>query len=301
MPKRPVKPADRTASPRFRQRKRGKAMQGSLRDFSRQPLTDAEQDALWATVSNAEPIATAILGVAMVEHELERLLQRRFPRNDEKTWKLLVAESGPLGSLHTKILAGYAFRIYDNDVKHNLEIIQEIRNGFAHSKRLLSYDHDLIITRLRTVRIAKGFTKRWHPYLMDITSGKADGKTAYVNICLILTHYLLKAQTRAAQTSARKAERRARATLAKSPYLGLFAALAVPHELPPIGSLGSILGHQNGDPKSPAQLQSLSRASGPRAMEERQQGQMNAASPCALFAFAMRGIFYNPRFAQSSA
>jgi hypothetical protein len=58
------------------------------------------------SIFKADPVATAILGGVMVEHELEVLLRRRFLRNDDKVWKELIGDHGPMSSFSAKILMG---------------------------------------------------------------------------------------------------------------------------------------------------------------------------------------------------
>ena len=62
-----------------------------LRDLSRKWPTDEETAALVEHfASNSTPIVTAILGAALLEYELERMLRPRFRRQDEDTWKQMV-------------------------------------------------------------------------------------------------------------------------------------------------------------------------------------------------------------------
>jgi hypothetical protein len=95
-----------------------------LRDYSRLPPSPEEADDTRKALQRIElhPIAVAILGAITAEHELDELLRRRFKRNDDETWKELVSDNGPFGSFYAKIIAGYAFSIYDDKIRDDLHI-----------------------------------------------------------------------------------------------------------------------------------------------------------------------------------
>ena len=121
-----------------------------LRDLSRSQLEIADVYALSeAFVKGEHPVATAILGACLVEHYLELLLRSKIKRKDDKTWKMLLADSGPLRSFDCKIVAGYALGIYDAGMHNDLHIVRRIRNAFAHSKKLIQLDHPAVVTELK--------------------------------------------------------------------------------------------------------------------------------------------------------
>ena len=123
-------------------RNRGKP-KPSLRDYSRVRLSSEQKISLIKTIGTVthHSIVTAILGCVIVEHDLDVLLRRRFKRNDDETWKSLQDEKGPLQTFYSKIVLGYAFKIYDEKVVKDLNIIRTIRNAFAHSRMLLNFEH----------------------------------------------------------------------------------------------------------------------------------------------------------------
>jgi hypothetical protein len=131
-------------------RNRGK-QKPKLADLSRTSPTWEEAEALFDAFLAAPPIAKAIIGAAMVEHELEQLLRQRFARKDNETWAALISDHGPLATFDQKITAGYAFRIYDDATRHNLSIVRKIRNTFAHAKKPTTFGHELIAGELRKV------------------------------------------------------------------------------------------------------------------------------------------------------
>jgi DNA-binding MltR family transcriptional regulator len=191
-------------------------------------------------------IVTAILGCALVEHELDALLRRRFKRRDDKTWELLVGENGPLSSLHSKILAGYAFGIYDEKLKDELNIIRVIRNTFAHSKRLVNFADPLIQEEIEASVVLSRKVRRL--FMKD--RSEAAGKAAYISLCYTVALKLMRRYTRVITEQ----NRRDRKKLDKSPILrALMAGVSPPQSRRVLTSLLSGV-EQNDDPKSPAPI-----------------------------------------------
>ena len=156
-----------------------------LRDLSRiQPEFHEAMDVSNALGKEAHPIATAILGAVMVEHELETLLRFRFKRKDDKTWAMLVAENGPLNSFSSMVLAGYALGIYDESMRNDLHIVRNIRNAFAHSKRLIHFDNPLIVKELERATRSYLSKKFWKLAKVQ-PQGAAEFSSRYVLLCSV--------------------------------------------------------------------------------------------------------------------
>jgi hypothetical protein len=109
-----------------------------ISDISRTPPTKEELKALHNILDESfgslHPVAAAILGSAIVEHELEAELRRRLKCTDE-IWNELTSDIGPLRSFHTQIAMGRALRLYGDDVRFDLDLVRNIRNQFAHAKK----------------------------------------------------------------------------------------------------------------------------------------------------------------------
>jgi DNA-binding MltR family transcriptional regulator len=179
-------------------------------------------------------ITIAILGAVMVEHELDTLLRRRFKRKDDNTWDELVSDRGPLSSFYAKIVAGYAFAIYDKNVRHDLDIIRTIRNTFAHSKKLIEFDDDLIVAELVKAHFLNKRLKRSLRRANVVEAGKA----AYISICQSVALKLLQRRVRATLASRKRMERKLRQSpFANALAYGRSTSLAVSR----IGGLGSFL------------------------------------------------------------
>jgi hypothetical protein len=134
-----------------------------IHDLSRSPSTDDEMRAVWSALAKEEhaisPIVAAILGMACVEYRVEKLLRKRFLRNNDDEWAALTGDDGPLGTFSKKVLCGYAFKICDQNIYKQMNYIRVIRNQFAHAKRIITFKNKLIIDELRKASIATS-TKR---------------------------------------------------------------------------------------------------------------------------------------------
>ena len=179
-------------------RNRGKP-KAKLSDLSREPLTIEESHALTAALSaDAHPITAAVLGSSSVEHELELSLRKRIPRRDETLWKVLTADVGPLSSFHRKIEMAYALKIVDEKTRNDLHIVRNVRNAFAHARRLMDFNHPLVVKELRSAKaLFKKDTKDTRSMPM-----RRIYQSAFLILCLRLTLKLIKKRTGRIKTSA---------------------------------------------------------------------------------------------------
>ncbi len=177
-----------------------------LRDLSRKWPTYEEKSALLDHLASSDaPIVTAVLGAALLEQEIERMLRPRFRRQDDDTWKELTSDNGPLGTFNLKIMAGYAFGTYDDTIKDGLNTVRAIRNVFAHTKKLLDFSDELIINELNKVCLPKQkrsiFYKDLSHYVRDATG---DPQQRYKDLCFILDTELLAKRTRNIEAKLRR-------------------------------------------------------------------------------------------------
>jgi DNA-binding MltR family transcriptional regulator len=87
---------------------------------------------------------TAILGIGILETELEPMIRQRLQRKDDATWEKLTEDIGPLKSFHSKIVMAYALGIIDETMRENLHIVRRVRNVFAHAKILIDFTEETI-------------------------------------------------------------------------------------------------------------------------------------------------------------
>lgn len=91
--------------------------------------------------------AAAIIGGGYVEERLLRALKGHLRRN-EKTFSWLFHHSGPLASFEAKIKLGILVGLLTEEFAHDLSIIKDVRNRFAHQLDLRSFETDSIRDKL---------------------------------------------------------------------------------------------------------------------------------------------------------
>jgi hypothetical protein len=187
-------------------RNRGKR-KPRISDLSRALPSSEELSALVKLMDTGKlhPITAAILGAGLVEHELEVQLRRRFLRNDDTTWSELTGDQGPLGSLFAKIATGYAFRLFGEELRTNLDIVRVIRNQFAHSKKPFDFSHPLIIKELGKTREIAGFRKDFRSWVRHNAHGP---QSAYLSLCVLLACALTRKGTESALARIRRLKRK---------------------------------------------------------------------------------------------
>lgn len=191
-----------------------------LRDLSRKAPSDEESDEVHAAFASnaASPLVIAILGQAMVEYELDRLLRSRFPRIDDSGWSELTEDRGPFRNFDAKILAGRAFKLYDDDTKDHLNRIRNIRNAFAHAKMLIAFDNPLVLKELRNAALPTRQHSRLRKEVSRVRSTKISGQESYRLLCVAVFIVLAKRQIRGLKASTKNYQRRMNRAEARNPF-----------------------------------------------------------------------------------
>lgn len=97
------------------------------------------------------PRAAAILAVASLEDEIERLVRSRFPEETSNRLWNKIAGPGftPLGSLKAKADMAQAFGFFGPKTRSTIEGISAIRNKFAHKPGVRNFDHPLVLSQCK--------------------------------------------------------------------------------------------------------------------------------------------------------
>lgn len=78
----------------------------------------------------------AIVLAAVVERSVEKLLRKNL-REDGASG--LYKYGGPMGDFGSKIMMGYAMRLFGLNTRRDLNIIRHLRNQFAHSRKPIEF------------------------------------------------------------------------------------------------------------------------------------------------------------------
>jgi len=93
---------------------------------------------------------------AEIELYLELAILTKLTKNDKDTINILVGRDGPPGSFYAKIHLAYAMGIIDDDVCHDLNIIRNVRNAFAHAPSPIEFYTEEIESEVKNLRCVKG-------------------------------------------------------------------------------------------------------------------------------------------------
>lgn len=96
--------------------------------------------------------AVAIVGAALVEDRLADGLER-FMRPDKKTFERLTDFTGPLGSFSQKSSMAYMLGLVSKMAFEDLEVMRKIRNKFAHSLAIASFETPVIKSKLNSLQL----------------------------------------------------------------------------------------------------------------------------------------------------
>ena len=113
----------------------------------------AELKAYYDELEGESPRAAAILAVASLDDELERLIRYKFPPDlDDKLWKKIAGPGfTPLGTLKAKADMAQAFGFYGQKTRKLIGCIATVRNKFGHSREVRSFDHPLIMRECKNL------------------------------------------------------------------------------------------------------------------------------------------------------
>jgi hypothetical protein len=160
-------------------------------------------------LEQAPAVATAILGSSMVERDLDDMIVAKLKRKDDDTIALLSEQGGALSAFSTKIGLGYALGGIDSIDMFNLNIIRRVRNVFAHARKLVTFDHEVIRSELRKMKLRPG--KRDQPSQCLVTAKgyiDFDARSAYLLLCGSLVMQLTIKRTNALNKAAKYLERK---------------------------------------------------------------------------------------------
>lgn len=181
----------------------------SLRALTRALPDSKQSEAVSKTLVRADsPIVTAILGVGILEAELEPMIRQKLRRRDDATWEKITEDIGPLSSFHSKIVMAYALGIIDEVMSENLHIARRVRNVFAHAKILIDFTEDLIRAELRSIELPKAKRTKLYRNLKECKNDVDDPRYQFVGLCFTLGSELVRKQTSSLKAQNKRLKRR---------------------------------------------------------------------------------------------
>jgi DNA-binding MltR family transcriptional regulator len=137
----------------------------------------ADLAAVLAQLEGENDRAVALLGATLIEHYLEKAIKAKLRPIDENTSEgrddldRLYGPNGAFAGLSLKIVGAYALRIIGPERRRDLELINKIRNQFAHDMNPISFETGSIKDRCREIGLTKNITSEDTPrnrYLLSV-------------------------------------------------------------------------------------------------------------------------------------
>lgn len=125
------------------------------------------------TISEKDDISVALLSVAVLEEILEELIILFLV--DEKLSKKFVKNK--LDNFNSKIELAYLLGVITKNERRDLHMIRRIRNEFAHSISILTFQSDSVNNRISE--------------LTNFPTNRVSNRDKYISVFMALSHSLI--------------------------------------------------------------------------------------------------------------
>jgi len=157
----------------------------NLKAYARsRPEGDDDVDKAVQDYSDESDRGAIILAATYVEDMLELKIMLYMPglHNDEPTRRRMFEGDGQIATFSRKTELAYALGIIDDDYRKKIDLIREIRNACAHSRKPLSMKTEVLRTACEVVvRDILPIFEPDKPLLL---------RNAFVGRCLFIAHYI---------------------------------------------------------------------------------------------------------------
>jgi DNA-binding MltR family transcriptional regulator len=117
----------------------------TFKAYLRKPPENEDTEAIEKEFYGESDRSVVVLQGAAAENSLEWALRNRMrPDLARDVADDLFAFNGPLGTFSSKIVMSYALSIFGKITYHDLEIIRELRNAFAHNRKPLRFETPVV-------------------------------------------------------------------------------------------------------------------------------------------------------------
>jgi hypothetical protein len=119
----------------------------NLKEYARSRYSeDGDQTEFVQRFPNESDRGAIILAATSIEDSLEDKILTKLPgiAEDEDTRKRMFGQDGQLATFSKKIEMAYAMGIIDSDYRKKIDLIREIRNACAHSRKPLSFKTEVL-------------------------------------------------------------------------------------------------------------------------------------------------------------
>jgi len=97
----------------------------------------------------------ALVAAAFLDYLLAALIESFLVDDDKSSKALLKGPLAPLSGFSSRIAAAYSLGLISEDERHDLDIIREIRNHFAHGAARSTFSLKTIEQKVRKLRVPR--------------------------------------------------------------------------------------------------------------------------------------------------
>jgi Mannitol repressor len=126
--------------------------------------------------------AIALMGASIAEKALEVAILSQFVdlSTDERQRLFDYDKRGPLSDLSAKIKIGYAIGIYGKSTREDLDKVRQIRNAFAHTLQLVTFDTPTIADLCASLHMPETST------VLSAYTSRDNAKRRYIETVLVV-------------------------------------------------------------------------------------------------------------------
>jgi DNA-binding MltR family transcriptional regulator len=128
----------------------------ALRELSKQIPAPPEIEETIKDLLGKDDLHSAIIAVSILEATLEKLIILSLENNSKQLVDHLFQFSGPLSDFNSKILIAEAFGIINTPLAKTLHSMRNIRNTFAHTRIMISFDTKAVEEAINELQIIAG-------------------------------------------------------------------------------------------------------------------------------------------------
>jgi hypothetical protein len=132
---------------------------------SKWPETKEEIDQIFNGALSQDDRSAAIILGSVVELILQEAIQGRWNPISNTLRETIFEGNGPLATLSSKIDVAFAMGIFGTQTRADLHSIRWIRNKFAHSMGLLTFETAEIANRTAQIKIVIPVTEERHEWM----------------------------------------------------------------------------------------------------------------------------------------
>jgi DNA-binding MltR family transcriptional regulator len=122
----------------------------SLKSLLKTPPTLEDELKAMAELSTDGPRGAIILGSALVEDLLRSVIHYHMRSLKVEEFNQLFTGTAPLTSFSARTKVAYAFNLIGPKTRDDLDKLRELRNAFAHSQIILTFDTPEVISQLNS-------------------------------------------------------------------------------------------------------------------------------------------------------